>query len=134
MPHTNVAKQRKLEQQAIQLRDELLKDCGWPVEKRRRALGKALRVYERQLEAQKVLILNGETTYVPDNQAQLRAAEAWTTLEGVNVGKSHEGQSSGPVQINVVLPWFKPEDTIGSSSSVVDVSPHANPLIEHDSQ
>ena len=115
MPSYSIRKQREQDQRAIALRDELLAECGWPVQKRQKLLCKAINRLNRQLDATKYV----DGTEVIDNQAVLRAAEAVIDLEGVSRGKAQEGGSSGPVTITLNASWFQPAPTTGSGSGQV---------------
>ena len=101
MPSVSVQKREQQEQFIRQQRDAILRAAGIDTERRMRTLNKAFTRLEEQLDAQKSIVVDKEEVQVPDNQARLRAIEQVVDLEGVSLGKQHEGGSTGPVIINI---------------------------------
>lgn len=124
MPSVSVQKREQQEQFIRQQRDAILRAAGIDTERRMRTLNKAFTRLEEQLDAQKSIVVDKAEVQVPDNQARLRAIEQVVDLEGVSLGKQHEGGSSGPVNVNVVAAWFVPGPTTGSGEGkVVEIGP-----------
>lgn len=134
MPSVSVTKRQQIAERGKQLRDDLLAECGWDTAKRQQLLGKALTRINEQLDAKKSIVVDKELVEVTDNQAILRAAEAVTTLEGVNIGKNNEGGSGGPVTVVVNANWFDPGPTTNSGEGIVIESGPAKLLENKESQ
>lgn len=133
MPSVSMTKRQQIAERGKQLRDDLLAECGWDTEQRRQLLGKALTRINEQLDAKKLVVVDKEAVEVIDNQAVLRAAEAVTTLEGVNVGKSNDGGSTGPISITINANWFDPGPTTSSGEGMVIESGPAKLLEDKES-
>jgi hypothetical protein len=134
MPSVSVQKREQQEQFIRQQRDAILKAAGIDTERRMKTLNKAFTRLEEQLDAQKSIVVDKAEVQVPDNQARLRAIEQVVDLEGVSLGKSHDGGSSGPVTITINAPWFESAPTTGSGEGHVVEIGHANLLIDNESQ
>lgn len=133
MPSVSTTKQKQLQQQAMQLRDELLAECGWPMKARQQLLGNAIKTLEKQLNATKTIVVDKTMEEVEDNQAQLRAAEAIVALEGVSVGKSTETGGTMVMNVTINAPWFEPGPTTGSGEGHVIEIGQSNLLIDKES-
>lgn len=134
MPSVPVQKQQKREEEARRQRDAILFAAGIHPEQRMKTLKKAFTRLDEQLDATKSIVVDKQEVEVVDNQARLRAIEQVVDLEGVSLGKSHDGGSSGPVTITINAPWFEPAPTTGSGEgNVVEIGP-ANLLIDNDTQ
>lgn len=119
MPSVSVQKREQQDQYIRQQRDAILRAAGIDIDRRMRMLNKAFARLEEQLDAQKSIVVDKAEVQVPDNQARLRAIEQVVDLEGVSLGKQHEGGSGGPVNVNVVAAWFVPGPTTNSGEGMV---------------
>ena len=133
MPSVSVQKREQQEQFIRQQRDAILRAAGIDTERRMKVLNKAFTRLEEQLDAQKSIVVDKEEVQVPDNQARLRAIEQVVDLEGVSLGKQHEGGSGGPVTVVVNASWFDPGPTTGSGEGVVIESGPAKLLEDKES-
>ena len=133
MPSVSVQKREQQEQFIRQQRDAILRAAGIDTERRMKTLNKAFARLEEQLDAQKSIVVDKAEVQVPDNQARLRAIEQVVDLEGVSLGKQHEGGSSGPVNVNVVAAWFVPGPTTSSGEGMVIESGPAKLLEDKES-
>ncbi len=128
MPSVSLQKREKQEQEARKQRDAILFAAGIDTAQRMRTLKKAFTRLEEQLDAQKAIVVDKAMVQVVDNQARLRAIEQVVDFEGVSLGKSHEGGSTGPISITINAPWFEPGPTTGSGDGIVIESGPANLL------
>ena len=119
MPSVSVQKREQQQEFIRQQRDAILRAAGIDTDRRMRMLNKAFARLEEQLDAQKSIVVDKAEVQVPDNQARLRAIEQVVDLEGVSLGKQHEGGSGGPVNVNVVAAWFVPGPTTNSGEGMV---------------
>jgi hypothetical protein len=119
MPSVSVQKREQQDQYIRQQRDAILRAAGIDIDRRMKTLNKAFARLEEQLDAQKSIVVDKAEVQVPDNQARLRAIEQVVDLEGVSLGKQHEGGSGGPVNVNVVAAWFVPGPTTNSGEGMV---------------
>lgn len=119
MPSVSVQKREQQEQYIRQQRDAILRAAGIDTDRRMRTLNKAFARLEEQLDAQKSIVVDKAKVEVPDNQARLRAIEQVVDLEGVSLGKQHEGGSGGPVTVVVNANWFDPGPTTNSGEGTV---------------
>ena len=119
MPSVSVQKQEQRELQARQIRDTIFKAAGIDLDRRMKVLRKAYDQLEHQIEATKTIVVDKEAVDVIDNQARLRAIEQVVDLEGVSLGKQHEGGSGGPVTVIVNANWFDPGPTTNSGEGMV---------------
>ena len=119
MPSVSVQKREQQEQFIRQQRDAILRAAGIDTERRMKTLNKAFTRLEEQLDAQKSIVVDKAEVQVPDNQARLRAIEQVVDLEGVSLGKQHEGGSGGPVTVVVNASWFDPGPTTNSGEGAV---------------
>lgn len=134
MPSVSVQKREQQEQFIRQQRDAILRAAGIDTERRMKTLKKAYDRLDEQLDAQKSIVVDKEEVQVPDNQARLRAIEQVVDLEGVSLGKQHEGGSGGPVTVVVNANWFDPGPTTNSGGGTVIESGPAKLLEDKDSQ
>ena len=134
MPSVSVQKQEQREIQARQIRDTIFKAAGIDLDRRMKVLRKAFERLDEQLDANKHHVTrDGQIIELIDNQARLRAIEQVVDLEGVSLGKQHEGGSSGPVNVNVVAAWFVPGPTTSSGEGMVIESGPAKLLEDKES-
>ena len=133
MPSVPVQKQQKREEEARRQRDAILFAAGIHPEQRMKTLKKAFTRLDEQLDATKSIVVDKQEVEVVDNQARLRAIEQVVDLEGVSLGKQHEGGSGGPVTITINAPWFEPGPTTGSGEGAVIEHGPANLLIDKES-
>lgn len=119
MPSVSVQKREQQEQFIRQQRDAIFRAAGIDTERRMKTLNKAFTRLEEQLDAQKSIVVDKQEVQVVDNQARLRAIEQVVDLEGVSLGKQHEGGSAGPISITINAPWFEPGPTTGSGEGAV---------------
>ena len=133
MPSVSVQKREQQEQFIRQQRDAILRAAGIDTERRMRTLNKAFTRLEEQLDAQKSIVVDKAEVQVPDNQARLRAIEQVVDLEGVSLGKQHEGGSGGPVTVVVNASWFDPGPTTSSGEAMVIESGPAKLLEDKES-
>lgn len=134
MPSVSVQKQEQRELQARQIRDTIFKAAGIDLDRRMKVLRKAYDQLEHQIEATKTIVVDKEAVDVIDNQARLRAIEQVVDLEGVSLGKQHEGGSGGPVTVVVNANWFDPGPTTNSGEGTVIESGPAKLLEDKESQ
>lgn len=134
MPSVSVQKREQQQEFIRQQRDAILRAAGIDTERRMRTLNKAFARLEEQLDAQKSIVVEKKEVHVPDNQARLRAIEQVVDLEGVSLGKQHEGGSGGPVTVVVNAHWFDPGPTTNSGEGIVIESGPAKLLEDKDSQ
>lgn len=133
MPSVTAQKQLQREIQAKEQRDAIFRAAGIDLERRMKVLNKAYTRLDEQLDATKSIVVDKEEVQVVDNQARLRAIEQVVDLEGVSLGKSHDGGSTGPISITINAPWFEPGPTTNSGEGqVVEIGP-ANLLESKDS-
>lgn len=124
MPSISTQKREQQEQFIKQQRDAILFAAGIDTARRMKALNKAYTELEQQIEATKTVVVDKEAVEVQDNQARLRAIEQVIDLEGVSIGKQHEGGSTGPISITINAPWFEPGPTTNSGeATVLDIGP-----------
>ena len=134
MPSVSVQKQEQREIQARQIRDTIFKAAGIDLDRRMKVLRKAFERLDEQLDANKHHVTrDGQIIELIDNQARLRAIEQVVDLEGVSLGKQHEGGSGGPVTVVVNASWFDPGPTTGSGEGVVIESGPAKLLEDKES-
>ena len=133
MPSVSVQKREQQEQFIRQQRDAILRAAGIDTDRRMKVLNKAFTRLEEQLDAQKSIVVDKEEVQVPDNQARLRAIEQVVDLEGVSLGKQHEGGSGGPVTVVVNASWFDPGPTTRSGEGTVIESGPAKLLEDKES-
>lgn len=130
MPSITHQKQEQRELQARQLRDTIFRAAGIDLDRRMKVLKKAYDQLDVQIEATKTIVVDKEAVEVVDNQARLRAIEQVVDLEGVSLGKQHEGGSTGPISITINAPWFEPGPTTGSGDGAVIEAGPAKLLID----
>lgn len=133
MPSVSVQKREKQEQFIKEQRDAIFRAAGIDLDRRMRVLRKAYDRLDEQLDAKKLFMVNKEAVEITDNAARLRAIEQVVDLEGVSLGKQHEGGSGGPVTITINAPWFEPGPTTGSGEGAVIEHGPANLLIDNES-
>jgi hypothetical protein len=133
MPSVSVQKREQQEQFIRQQCDAIFRAAGIDTERRMKTLNKAFTRLEEQLDAQKSIVVDKQEVQVVDNQARLRAIEQVVDLEGVSLGKQHEGGNSGPISITINAPWFEPGPTTGSGEGMVIESGPAKLLIDKES-
>lgn len=119
MPSVSVQKREQQEQFIRQQRDAILRAAGIDTERRMKTLKKAYDRLDEQLDAKKLFMVNKEAVEITDNAARLRAIEQVVDLEGVSLGKQHEGGSGGPVTVVVNANWFDPGPTTNSGEGIV---------------
>lgn len=133
MPSVSVQKREQQEQFIKQQRDAIFRAAGIDIERRMKVLKKAYDQLDVQIEATKTIVVDKEAVEVIDNQARLRAIEQVIDLEGVSLGKQHEGGSTGPISITINAPWFEPGSTTSSGEGTVIEAGPAKLLIDKES-
>lgn len=102
------------------IRDRIMETAGLTHDVQARLVKRAVHTAVKHLKATKPVVLNGEITQVPDNMAQLRAAQMLIDVTGASPSK--DSNQTVLVKVDINLPdWAKAEPcNIDVQSCVVE--------------